>query len=103
TLEINLGIVEGALGNDAAAEKHFRRAIELSPNASQPFRYYGRWLKGKSRFDEALQNLATAVAKVPEDFGSRYIQMDIYLQQRDFVKLRNAAADALVLAPGDPR
>ncbi len=58
-LEINLGIVEGALSNEAAAEKHFKRAQALSNDVDSHY-YYGRWLIGAGRTPEAMAELTAA-------------------------------------------
>jgi tetratricopeptide (TPR) repeat protein len=58
-LEINLGIVEGALSNEAAAEKHFKRAQALSNDVDAHY-YYGRWLISAGRAPEAIAELTAA-------------------------------------------
>src|SRR5262249_44792678 len=73
TLEINLGIAAGALHNDSEAENHFRRAILLAPEDSQPYFYYGRWLREKGRVQEATFNLNQSAALNPADLDPRYM------------------------------
>ena len=63
-LEINRGIVEGALGNQLAAESHFRRALELNPDANAHF-FYARWLVQRGRAAEALPHAETAMRQSP--------------------------------------
>jgi Flp pilus assembly protein TadD len=58
-LEINRGIVEGALDNDAAAEKHFKRAIGIANDVDSHY-YYGRWLVSAGRAPEAIAELTMA-------------------------------------------
>ncbi|WP_160115279.1 tetratricopeptide repeat protein [Bryocella elongata] len=60
TLEINLGIVNGAMGHNAEAEQHFLRAIALAPSDDQTHAFYGRWLMERGRGSEgvAQYNLA---------------------------------------------
>lgn len=48
-LEINTGIVLGALGRPAPAWQHFQRAIALAPEDYRCHYYLGRWLLGLSR------------------------------------------------------
>lgn len=63
-LEINRGIVEGQLGNQTAAEEHFRRALQL--NADQNAHYfYARWLLQRGRAAEALSHVREAVRLSP--------------------------------------
>ena len=59
TLEINQGIVEGALGHRASAEQHFQSALRLQPDATSHF-FYARWLVNESRAPEAIPHLQTA-------------------------------------------
>jgi tetratricopeptide (TPR) repeat protein len=59
-LEINRGIVEGELGDEAAAERHFRRALEINPEANAHF-FYARWLVQRGRAPEALPHLREAL------------------------------------------
>jgi tetratricopeptide (TPR) repeat protein len=54
TLEINRGIVEAALGQRFSAEAHFRRALELAPDADGHF-FYARWLAEAGRGPEAIR------------------------------------------------
>ncbi|MCU1349906.1 MAG: Tetratricopeptide 1 repeat-containing protein, partial [Acidobacteria bacterium] len=58
-LDLNRGIVEGALGDQAAAERHFRRALALRPDANAHF-FYARWLVERGRGAEALPHLRDA-------------------------------------------
>lgn len=53
TLEVNLGIVNGAIKNRSQAETHFRRALALSPNDAVPSFYYANWLKSEGRISES--------------------------------------------------
>jgi uncharacterized protein (TIGR02996 family) len=84
TLEINLGIVNGALadGGDAArsseAERHFLRAIALAPGDDGPHTYYGRWLMDHGREAEAIAQLETAVALNPQRPYPRELLVEAY-------------------------
>jgi tetratricopeptide (TPR) repeat protein len=65
TLEINLGIVYGALHSSALAEQHFQRAIVLAPADDQTHFYYGRWLFETGDLNAALPQLREAVRLNP--------------------------------------
>ena len=101
TLEINQGIAAGALRLDAEAEAHFLRAIALSPGDSQPYYYYGRWLREKARSPEALSELKQSAALNPADLDPRYLLMSIYADQANWFELNKVAGDILRIAPGD--
>lgn len=64
TLEINRGIVEGQLGNDAVAEGHFQRALALNADHNAHY-YYARWLSGRGRRAEALEHVRIARQMAP--------------------------------------
>ena len=101
-LEINLGVVLGAMNRNAEAEPHFRRAIELQPMDAQPFYFYGRWLKMQGRNPESIVNEKIAIAKNPAYFDARYLLMQTYLEQHQWQELKDLAADTLRVSPGDP-
>ncbi len=100
-LQTNLGIVEGALNNDKAAEKYFSKAIHLSPGLGSTYFYYARWLKDKGRFEESIRNLEHAARFAPEDFNSRYLRLDIALLQKDWQTMHQLIADMLKKSPQD--
>jgi tetratricopeptide (TPR) repeat protein len=101
-LEINLGVVNGALRRDEEAKRHFLTAVALAPNDVQAHFYYARWLKDHGRTGEALAELRIASALNFSDVGSRSLLMQIYREQRNWPMLRAAAEDLLQLIPGDP-
>jgi tetratricopeptide (TPR) repeat protein len=102
TLEINLGVAAGALHLDAESEGHFRRAITLAPQDAQPHFYYGRWLRGRVRLQEAMSELRQSAALNSADLDSRYLLMSIYADQSNWFELGKVAGDILRIAPDDP-
>jgi uncharacterized protein (TIGR02996 family) len=111
TLEINLGIVNGAIADQgvamgdgarsAEAERHFLRAISLAPGDDGPHAYYGRWLDQHGRTQEALQQLRTAVALNPSRVFQRDLLMEAELHSGDLDAARAAARETLAIAPDD--
>lgn len=57
-----LGLVHGALREDARAEEYFRRAISLSPQYSEAHNNYGMFLCQRKRMQEARERFETALA-----------------------------------------
>lgn len=57
-----LGLMEWDAG---VAERHYRRAIELSPNYASAFQWYSMMLRNNERIDEALDLIQTAVQLDP--------------------------------------
>jgi tetratricopeptide (TPR) repeat protein len=101
-LEANLGVANGALHNDAEAERHFRRALQLAPLEASSHYYFASWLWGKGRQDEAIQHLNKIIASNPEFLDAPHLLMDIYAQQMKGNLLRKTATETLARFPSDP-
>jgi Flp pilus assembly protein TadD len=101
-LEINLGISSGELKRDSEAEQHFQRAISLSPEDSQSYSFYGRWLYGRGRVSEAIVSLSKSASLNVADLAPRSTLMAIYSQQSDWIHLRQVANEVLQVTPHDP-
>ena len=107
TLEINLGIVNGALADrgdaprTAEAERHFLRAIALAPGDDTTHAYYGRWLDQHGRTAEAIAQLQTAVALDPQRPLQRQLLLDAELHAGNVEEARRVALTTLALLPED--
>jgi tetratricopeptide (TPR) repeat protein len=63
---VSLGaVLEAYDWNWSAAEREYRRAIELNPNLSAAHLWYGMFLRDQGRVDEALPELRTAAQLSP--------------------------------------
>jgi len=102
TLEINIGIASGQLGDDRDAEAHFARAISLAPADAQTHFYYGRWLSAKGRIGEAMEQLRMAVAQNPAWLDPSYLLMQLYANEHSWAALNALASQVLRIAPADP-
>ncbi len=100
-LEVNLGVAYGAALNNAEAERHFIRAIQLAPTEAVPPYYYAVWLRGKGRLSEAVQQLNAAIANNPTYIDAPHLLMDIYAQELDATALRRTATQTLARFPSD--
>ncbi len=107
TLEINLGIVNGAMADQgetaraAEAERHFQRAIALAPNDDAPHAYYGRWLDQHARTGEAIQQLNTAIELNPPRLFQRDLLIQTEAHAGDLDAARKLADETLAIAPDD--
>ena len=72
------------IGNDAAAERHHRRAMELAPNAQSG---YATWLLNQGRFEEANRIFDSMIAEGTDPALAYYGKMQT---------LRVAAGDRMV-------
>jgi protein O-mannosyl-transferase len=100
TLEVNLGIVENGLGNPAAADSHFTRALELNPNHPATHRYYARWLIAQGRGGEAQVHVERSIELSPADIEARHLLMSIEAA-RGAPGLLPLARETLGFASGD--
>jgi tetratricopeptide (TPR) repeat protein len=103
TLEINRGIVEDALGNPAAAEPHFRRAIELGPSQPDTHTYFARWLLKLGRSPEGESHLETALRLSPGAALARNLLMDLRGAAGDTAGAAVLSREALQVDPANAR
>jgi tetratricopeptide (TPR) repeat protein len=96
TLEINLGIVNGALGQPVVAEAHFLRALVLVDDADGHF-YYARWLTQAGRAPAALPHLRRALAISPGFMDARRLAMRLDAAGDETDELRRVALDTLAI------
>ena len=113
TLEINLGVVHGAMGHAQEAEAHFLRAMTLAPNDDQAHSFYARWLLGQRRDVEAARqaNLAhnlnparsidpALLVTVPKPSAAEAINASLAAYQRGaYLESIAAAQRALAIDP----
>jgi tetratricopeptide (TPR) repeat protein len=102
TLEINLGVVYGAMHQGANASQHFSRALQLAPGNDEVHYYYARWLYQSGELDAAVHELQTAVALNPSRIDQRDLLAEAYGVQGDLSRAHATARDTLSIAPGDP-
>jgi tetratricopeptide (TPR) repeat protein len=101
TLEINLGVVYGAMNLPAQAELHYRRAIALAPADDEAHYYFGRWLYQTGSIAEAVEQLQTAVQLNPSRLPARDLLATAYLSVGDAARARSLAAQTLRIESGD--
>jgi len=105
TLEINLGIANGTMADAGEpsravdAERHFKRAIKLSPKYDGTHAYYGRWLFEHNRNPEAIEELTTAMQLNPGRLLQREYLIKAEEKAGDYVAVRQVAQDTLAIAP----
>jgi uncharacterized protein (TIGR02996 family) len=101
TLEINLGVVNGAMGQSAEAERHFLRAISLAPGDDTTHAYYGRWLNQQGRTKEAIAQFQSAIALDPQRQFQHEGLIQAEVRAGDLTAARQAAVGTLAIAPDD--
>ena len=101
TLQINLGVVYGAMRDTTEAERHFGRALTLAPADDLPHLFYGRWLSEQGRTAEAILQLKTALLLNPSRVEPHELLASAYAADGDFEDARAAAEATLAIVPGD--
>lgn len=102
-LEVNLGIANGVVHQDRAAETHYRRAIQLAPADVNSHYYYGLWLQQKGRLPEAILQLQEAVAANPDYLPARDSLMNAFVSQGAWARTAEEARRTLAHFPSDTR
>jgi Tetratricopeptide repeat. len=94
-LEVNLGILEGQLNNEAGAEAHFRHALLMLPNDVDTHFYYADWLVRDGRASAAIPELQSAIRLNPARTESRGLLMKLFAATNDTTSLKRLASEAL--------
>jgi Flp pilus assembly protein TadD len=99
---LNLGASLMGRGEEDAAEREFRLALDLAPGEAHAYYALGRLALRRERLEEARDWLEQAIARAPEYSGSYHALGDVAM------KLRDPAADvafrrALALNPRDAK
>jgi tetratricopeptide (TPR) repeat protein len=111
TLQVNLAIVEGALGNAALADSHFARALTLAPNDAAAHEFYAHWLIDQGRAGEAIPHLERAIALSLAEPEVRHMLMGVLAAQgspelvplaRETLRLASTDTLAMRYASGIP-
>jgi tetratricopeptide (TPR) repeat protein len=108
TLEINLGVVNGAMADQgdasrtAEAERHFLRAISLAPTDDATHAFYARWLNTHNRAAEAIDQCQIAITLNPQRPMQRDLLIDAYNRTGNSDAAHQAAVSALAAVPNDP-
>jgi protein O-mannosyl-transferase len=75
-LLINLAIAENATKQSAAAEQHFKEALQMAPSYPDSYIYYARYLLAHARVDEARTLLRRALELSPADVTAHEIMKE---------------------------
>jgi Flp pilus assembly protein TadD len=81
-LHVNMGVLKGAQGQPAEAERHFLEAQQDDPGDPVSYRYYARWLHSVGRIDEAAANARRATELSPADLEAQQLLAVITASQR---------------------
>ncbi len=102
-VEVNLGIVDGATGNPAQAEMHFRRALLLGPTEPAATYYYARWLVEQGRVDQAIPLLERTMQLSPADLLAPTLLLDVYSSRDRAAEATRIARHLVSIDPGNER
>ena len=79
-LQVNLGIVHGALGDAVRAERYFKHAQQLNSLSPISYSHFASWLKQQGRLREALQQVDAALALSPKQHAANQLRQQILAQ-----------------------
>lgn len=82
-LHVNLGVLKGARGNAAEAERHFRDAQRYDPGNPVSYYYYARWLDSIGRTEEAIALARRALDLSPGHVNAQQQLLAMTEQGRD--------------------
>ena len=99
----NMGILKAAEKQIDTAEMYFNKALALSPNEPSVYFFYARFLHQQNQNDRAIGFLKQSLALSPSNVDARYLLMETYLDQEDWLALADLAQETLNLFPGDAK
>ncbi len=101
-LQVNFGVLYGAMNRKADAEKAFRRSLTLSGRTPTPYFYFGRWLSEERRFVEAKQQLEKAVEVSPGYLEAIHLLATVAIELQDRAALSSVTEKLTAIYPADP-
>lgn len=102
-IHINLGVLYGAMGDVVNAEKFYKNAVALGSYADQAYYYYGNFLYGQKRYEEAAVKLKMSISMNSAYLEPRYTLLEVYSVTEDWGGLKRLAEETLKLVPGDAK
>jgi tetratricopeptide (TPR) repeat protein len=81
-LHVNMGVLKGAQGQPAEAERHFVEAQQYDPGNPVSYLYYARWLNSVGRTNEAAVNARRATELSPADLEAQQLLAAITASQQ---------------------
>jgi TolB-like protein/predicted Ser/Thr protein kinase/Flp pilus assembly protein TadD len=87
--------------NWAAAERHYRRALELHPNSSRNHDRFGYFLAAMGRHEEAAAEVRRAQELDPFSASTSVLAANVYMLARQHDKAIEECRKVLALYPGD--
>jgi len=100
-IHINLGVLHSALNDPIGAEKYFKNALSIGTYSDQAYYYYGNFLYGQKRYDEAIPMLRNSILNNPAYTEPRYSLMALYNDIQDWGNLKRLAEETLQYLPND--
>jgi len=101
TYEVWLAQAYFQLHRDSDAERHFRRAMELTIPESEPLILYTQWLRANGRQSERIQLLQSALGNDPFFMPLRHELLLAYQEAKDWPAVGSLARQILQIDPHD--
>ena len=87
-LHTNMGVCYNAMGQKDEAEKSFKLALQYAYYSHKPHYYYGNYLMGLKRYQEAETEFNLSLQMAPKYIYSWYKLMELYAATEDWEKLK---------------
>ena len=100
-LNTNMGVLYEAKKDFVKAESYHQLAIKYGYNFHTPWYYYGRFLKDRKRYDEAVQKLLQCINLSRSDLVARKLLLEVLLIKEDWNRMESLAVSSLKLDPND--
>lgn len=102
-LHTNLGILYGALGDEAEANKYFEQGIQYGIYYNEPYYFYARYKYSKKDYSDAAGLLYKSLSIYQGHINSLHLLMDVLYAQQNYEELRTTAQGCLKLYPEDSK
>jgi len=100
-LQVNLGVVKNAMGNQTEAEEHFKKGVQFGSTFNETYFFYAQFLFDQGRISESLINAEKALSLSPAHLPTRHLLLNLYLQLKDKSRLNNLINETLQIYPDD--
>jgi tetratricopeptide (TPR) repeat protein len=97
----NMAILKAAQKQYDTAEIYYRQALGLDSGVPILHYYYGKYLHSRGKDSDAIRQLQQAISLSPADMYSRYLLLEIYRKEQNWLALSALANQTLAILPGD--
>ena len=101
TVFVNLGVLKNALGDYDTAEAYYKKSLLCSTANHTSYYFYAKFLYGRGREAEAIENLKKAFKLAPSYPDVQQLLYQIYHQKDDWTAMASLASEVLQTDPNN--